>query len=62
MSLEKRRILTVDKKKFLLEKNKNCYIFQQSLEGYSKEEIEFNHIYNYINGYPQELSDISSMA
>lgn len=59
MPTNTRRILTSEEKEELLRKNKNCYICLQSLEGYTKEEIQFDHIYNYADGYPQELSNFS---
>ncbi len=50
MSKEKRRILTQDEKSSLLNNHKECYICLKSFEGYSPEEIEFDHIYNYADG------------
>ncbi|MBY8987762.1 MAG: hypothetical protein KGD61_04860 [Candidatus Lokiarchaeota archaeon] len=58
MSKEKRRILTQDEKSSLLN-NKECYICLISLDGYSPEEIQFDHIYNYADGYPQSISDFA---
>jgi len=55
MSKEKRRVLTQDEKSELLIKHEICYICLEILEGYSQEEIEFDHIYNYADGYPQDL-------
>ena len=59
MVTEKRRILTGKEKEQLLEKHDNCYICQNSFSGYSKDEIEFDHIYSYANHYPQELSNFA---
>ena len=59
MTKEERRILTEEEKNELLEKHKNCYICNQTLEGYSRAEIQFDHIYNYADGYPQELSNFA---
>lgn len=59
MSIEKRRILTQEEKEQLLQTNKNCYICQSTLEGYEPTEIQFDHIYNYADGYPQENSNFA---
>lgn len=59
MPKEERRILTEDEKNGLLEKHKNCYICNKTLEGYDRSEIQFDHIYNYADGYPQELSNFA---
>ena len=59
MPKEERRILTEEEKSELLAKHKNCYICNQTLEGYSRAEIQFDHIYNYADGYPQELSNFA---
>ena len=59
MLKEKRRVLTQDEKSELLDKHKLCYICLKTLEGYSPEEIEFDHIYNYSDGYPQELPNFA---
>jgi hypothetical protein len=55
MPEEKRRILTEDEKQQLLAKHKDCYICLGSLANYDRSEIQFDHIYNYADGYPQEL-------
>jgi hypothetical protein len=55
MPEEKRRILTEEEKKQLLAKHKDCYICLGSLANYERSEIQFDHIYNYADGYPQEL-------
>jgi hypothetical protein len=52
---EKRRVLTPAEKAELLEKHKVCYICLEPLENYGTDEIQFDHIYNYADGYPQEL-------
>ena len=59
MPKEERRILTEEEKNEFVEKHKNCYICNQTLEGYSRAEIQFDHIYNYVDGYPQELSNFA---
>ena len=59
MPKEERRVLTQDEKSELLSKHKACYICLKTLEGYSRDEIEFDHIYNYADGHPQELSNFA---
>ncbi len=59
MPKEQRRVLTQDEKSELLNKHSVCYICLKTLEGYSPEEIEFDHIYNYADGYPQNLSNFA---
>ena len=59
MPKEERRVLTQDEKSELLSKHKACYICLKTLEGYSHNEIEFDHIYNYADGHPQELSNFA---
>lgn len=59
MPKEQRRVLTQDEKSELLNKHSACYICLETLEGYSSEEIEFDHIYNYADGYPQDLSNFA---
>jgi len=59
MPKEQRRVLTQDEKSELLNKHNTCYICLETLEGYSSEEIEFDHIYNYADGYPQDLSNFA---
>jgi len=59
MPTEPRRVLTQGEKQELLQKNKNCYICMKPLEGYLNTEIEFDHIYNYSDGYSQELSNFA---
>lgn len=58
MLKEQRRVLTQDEKSELLSKHSGCYVCLKTLEGYS-EEIEFDHIYNYADGYPQDLSNFA---
>ena len=52
---EKRRILTPEEKKQLRKQWPNCYICEESFEGYEEPEIEYDHIYAYATGYPQDL-------
>ena len=59
MSKEKRRVLTQDEKSELLSKHEVCYMCLKTLEGYSPDEIEFDHIYNYADGYPQDMSNFA---
>jgi hypothetical protein len=54
-----RRELTEDEKKNLLVKWPTCYICEKSLEGYSRDEIQFDHIYDYAEVYSQELSNFA---
>jgi len=51
MLKEPRRELTDEEKRELLEKHTCCYICNELLEGYSGDEIQFDHIYNYAAGY-----------
>jgi hypothetical protein len=55
MTQEKRRILTNEEKADLLAKHPTCYICNEPLANYDQSEIQFDHIYNYADGYPQEL-------
>lgn len=59
MPKEARRILTEAEKQSLLEKHNDCYICLESLAGYSGAEIEFDHIYNYADGYSQDLNNFA---
>jgi hypothetical protein len=59
MPKEDRRILTEEEKLELLSKHQQCYICLEPLEGYTRAEIQFDHIYNYADGYPQELSNFA---
>ena len=54
--LKDRYILTEPERQSLLNKYKECYICQQPLEGYDRNEIEFDHIYAYADGYPQDVN------
>ena len=56
---EKRRVLTPAERTELLEKHDVCYICLEPLENYGPDEIQFDHIYNYADGYPQELSNFA---
>lgn len=58
-TLEERKILTEEEKLSLLQKNTTCYICQQALEGYDRNEIQFDHIYSYADGYPQDLNNFA---
>ena len=59
MANEKRRILDDEEKVKLLSDHPNCYICNEPLAGYDKSEIQFDHIYNYADGYPQENSNFA---
>lgn len=59
MPKDERRTLTEEEKQELLDKHTTCYICNQTLEGYSREEIQFDHIYSYADGYSQELSNFA---
>lgn len=55
MAENERRILTEEEKLGLLAQHSTCYICQSPLENYEREEIQFDHIYAYCDGYPQNL-------
>ena len=59
MPKEERRILTDEEKNGLLAKHNTCYICNESFEGYNRDEIEFDHIYNYADEHPQDLSNFA---
>lgn len=59
MPLEERRVLSDEERVELLHKHKECYICRGAIEGYGKDEIEFDHIYNYAGGYPQDISNFA---
>jgi len=59
MCPEERKILSEEEKQSLLSKYKDCYLCQKSLVGYSRDEIQFDHIYSYADGYPQDLSNFA---
>ena len=52
VSEEKRLALTLVEETNLLAKHEVCYIYLEPLAGYDEAEIEFDHIYNYADGYP----------
>lgn len=52
---EKRRILTLEEKEKLRQQWPKCYICEEGFEGYDESEIEYDHIYAYAKGYPQDL-------
>src|SRR3990170_1149610 len=56
---EKRRLLTDQEKNNLRAKHSVCYICLEPLENYGSDEIEFDHIYSYADGYSQELSNFA---
>ena len=57
--MEERKILTEDEKVALLNKHKDCYLCQQTLEGYNRDEIQFDHIYSFADGYAQDLNNFA---
>lgn len=59
MPKEERRVLTEPEKEDLLNNHSNCYICDATLEGYTKDEIQFDHIYAYADEYPQDLSNFA---
>ena len=59
MADEKRKVLTPNEKSELLSKHKVCYICLEPLDNYESDEIEYDHIYNYADGYSQELSNFA---
>lgn len=59
MPREDRRVLTEAEKEELLRKHPNCYLCDKPLEGYTRDEIQFDHIYAYANGYPQDISNFA---
>ena len=59
LSSEKRRALTEDAKQSLLAQHPNCYICDEPLAGYDADEIQYDHIYNYADGYPQTDSNFA---
>jgi hypothetical protein len=56
---EERRVLTLLEKEELRIKHKVCYICLEPLENYGQDEIQYDHIYNYDDAYPQELSNFA---
>ena len=56
---EERRVLTAEEKTELRAKHNVCYICLDPLENYGPDEIEYDHIYNYADGHPQELSNFA---
>jgi len=56
MTTEQRRILTEAEKAQLRKKWPLCYICEDPLNGYGEQEIEYDHIYDFASGYPQDLS------
>ena len=57
--VDEKRVLTPAEKAELRKKHSVCYICLQPLENYEAGEIEYDHIYNYADGYPQELSNFA---
>jgi len=56
---EDRKVLTQEEKDQLRKKHNVCYICLEPLDGYSPEELQYDHIYNYADGYPQDLSNFA---
>ena len=57
--MEERKILTEEEKIILLDKHKDCYLCQQTLDGYNRDEIQFDHIYSFADGYAQDLNNFA---
>jgi hypothetical protein len=57
--VEEKRVLTTAEKVEVRTKHSVCYICLDPLENYGANEIEYDHIYNYADGYPQELSNFA---
>ena len=55
MPKEERRLLNEGEKEELLRKHSNCYICDETLEGYTRDEIQFDHIYAYADGVPAKI-------
>ena len=56
---EDRKVLTQEEKDQLRKKHNVCYICLEPLDGYSPEELQYDHIYNYADGHPQDLSNFA---
>ncbi len=56
---DKRRVLGEKEKKDLLDSNPNCYVCNKPLAGYDRTEIQFDHIYNFADGYDQTVSNFA---
>ncbi|MBE9502039.1 MAG: hypothetical protein IMY87_06395 [Chloroflexi bacterium] len=61
MTKEERRIPTPEEKRQLRKQWPVCYICETSFDGYDDSEIQYDHIYAYAKGYPQELSNFAPM-
>jgi hypothetical protein len=61
MTTEKRRVLTAEEKAQLRKQWPICYICEQGFEGYDDSEIQWDHIYAYALGYPQDLEYFAPM-
>ena len=59
MKKDKRKILDEKEKAQLLKTSTTCYICEKSLKGYDKDEIEYDHIYNFADGHPQIISNFA---
>src|SRR5437016_2982099 len=59
MATEKRYVPTADEKQMLLQQHVDCYICTTTLQGYGQDEIQYDHIYNYADGYPQDISNFA---
>src|ERR1039457_2650261 len=56
---DERRVLTAEEKEALRAKHSLCYICLDPLENYAANEIQYDHIYNYADGHPQDLSNFA---
>lgn len=56
---DQRRVLKDKEKAQLRNKWPQCYICEESLDGYDPQAIEYDHIYNFAGGYTQDLSNFA---
>jgi len=55
-----RRVLTPEEKQQIRQQFGNtCYLCTESLDGYGDAEIQYDHIYAFAEGYPQDLSNFA---
>ncbi len=59
MTTTQRRTLTSAEKQQLRAKWPQCYICEETLDGYGDQEIEYDHIYDFAGGYSQDLSNFA---
>lgn len=54
-----RRLLTDQEKAQLRARFANCYLCETTLDGYADNEIQYDHIYAYADGYSQDLANFA---